>query len=54
MTVAYADHSRRDFRALTVFPYGETALRGERIFADVEFFRVLFGPLFAEMEPLAQ
>jgi len=54
VTVAYADGSRRDFRTLTVFPYGETALRGERIYADLEFFRVLFGPLLAEMEPLAQ
>jgi len=54
VTVAYADGSRRDFRTLTVFPYGETTLRGERLYADPEFFRVLFGPLLAEMEPLAQ
>ena len=52
VTVAYPDGSRRDFRTMTVFPYGSTALRGERIYADVEFFRVIFGPLLAEMEPL--
>jgi len=54
VTVDYPDGSSRDFRTLTVFPYGTTALRGERIYADIEFFRVIFGPLFAEMEPLAQ
>ena len=54
VTVDYEDGSARDFRTLTVFPYGTTALRGERIYADTEFFRVIFGPLFAEMEPLAQ
>ena len=52
VTVAYPDGGRRDFRTLTVFPYGETALRGERIYADIEFFRVIFGTLLAEMEPL--
>lgn len=52
VTVAYADGSTRDFRTVTVFPYGATALRGERIYADDEFFRVIFGPLLAEMEPL--
>ena len=54
VTIDYAGGISRDFRTLTVFPYGEAALRGERIYADTEFFRVIFGPLFAEMEPLAQ
>lgn len=52
--VRYDDGSLREFRTLTIFPYGETALRGERIYADTEFFRVIFGALFAEMEPIAQ
>ena len=52
VTVAYPDGWRNDFRTMTVFPYGTTALRGERIYADVEFFRVIFGLLLAEMEPL--
>lgn len=52
VTIAYPDGSRRDFRTLTVFPYGTHALRGERIYADTEFFRVIFGPLLAEAEPI--
>lgn len=51
--VRYADGATRDFRVMTVFPYGETGLRGERIYADDEFFRLNFGPFMAEMEPLA-
>jgi hypothetical protein len=54
VTLGYGDGSRRSFRVLTAFPYGETALLGERLYADTEFFRVIFGPLLAEMELLAQ
>jgi len=53
VTVRYDDGQTRDFRTITIFPYGKTALRGERLYADSEFLRVIFGPLFAEMEPLA-
>ena len=52
VTVGYPDGSRRDFRTLTLFPYGQHALLGERIYADIEFFRVIFGPPLAEAEPI--
>jgi len=52
VTLSYPGGSTRDFRVLTIFPYGETALLGERIYADTEFFRVIFGPLLAEAEPM--
>lgn len=52
VTLSYPGGGTRDFRVLTIFPYGETALLGERIYADTEFFRVIFGPLLAEAEPM--
>jgi len=52
VTLSYPGGITRDFRVLTIFPYGETALLGERIYADTEFFRVIFGPLLAEAEPM--
>ena len=52
VTLGYPGGTTRDFRVLTIFPYGETALLGERIYADMEFFRVIFGPLLAEAEPM--
>ncbi len=52
VNIGYPGGSRRDFRTLTIFPYGQHALRGERIYADIELFRVIFGPLLAEAEPI--
>ena len=52
VNISYPGGATRDFRVLTIFPYGETALLGERIYADTEFFRVIFGPLLAEAEPM--
>lgn len=52
VTMRYDDGAERDFRVITIFRYGETALLGERIYADPEFFRLVFGPLFGECEPM--
>lgn len=45
------DGQVRRTQMMTILVYGETKLRGERIYADEDFLRFLFGPLWAEMEP---
>ena len=54
ITWRYDDGTLRDFRNLTILPYGSTGLLGERLYADFEFYRLIFGPLLAEMQPIAQ
>lgn len=49
----YDDGSVRDFRNLTVLPYGEGGITGERMYAEDDFFIGLFGPILGELEPIA-
>jgi hypothetical protein len=45
------DDSRlRDFRIMGLLKFGDTALAGERLYADTEFLRILFEPLWGELE----
>lgn len=46
------DGAPQTFRVLSILKFGERALTGERLYADEKFFRFLFGPLWAETEPL--
>lgn len=48
----YDDGTVRDFRNLTVLPYAEDGITGERMYAEDEFFRVLFGPILTELQPI--
>ncbi|WP_380872373.1 hypothetical protein ACFB49_33150 [Sphingomonas sp. DBB INV C78] len=48
----YDDGVIRNFRNLTVLPYGSNGITGERMYAEDEFFRVLFGPILTELEHL--
>jgi len=48
----YENDRRRDFRIVGLLVFGETALRGERLYADTEFLRILFDPLWSELEPV--
>jgi hypothetical protein len=46
------DGAIKTFRVLGILKFGTRALSGERLYADTEFLRILFGPLWAEMEPI--
>ena len=46
------DGSIGQFRVFSILKFGRTLLSGERLYADDEFFRILFGPLWAELEPI--
>jgi hypothetical protein len=41
----------RDFRIVGLLKFGETALTGERLYGDTEFLRILFEPVWSELEP---
>ena len=50
VTWQYDDGTRRDFRNLTVLPYGDGGITGERMYAEDDFFIGLFGPILGELE----
>ena len=41
----------RDFRIMGLLKFGASALAGERLYADTELLRILFEPLWSELEP---
>jgi hypothetical protein len=45
------DDRVRQFRIVGLLKFGKTALSGERLYADTEFLRILFEPLWNELEP---
>ena len=49
----YDDGAIRKFRNLTVLPYGEGGITGEIMYAEDDFFRVLFGPILNELEQIS-
>ena len=53
LTWRYDDGSTRQFRNATVLVYGEGGIAGERMYAEPEFFRLLLGPVLADLEPIA-
>lgn len=54
VTCRNADGATRDLRNITVMPYAEGGITGERIYAEDAFFRLLFGPLLDELEPIGR
>ncbi|SNS61170.1 hypothetical protein SAMN06295912_11070 [Sphingomonas laterariae] len=40
-------------RILGILTFGEALLSGERLYADEAFFRILIGPIWDELEPIA-
>jgi len=40
----------RDFRIIGLLKFGDTALTGERLYADTELLRILFAPVWSELE----
>ncbi len=53
VTWRYDDSRVRHFRNLTVLPYAEGGITGERMYAEDEFYRCLFGPVLDELEPIS-
>lgn len=49
----YPDGGRKPFRILGILTFGESALSGERVYADEELLRLMFAPVWDEMEPIA-
>lgn len=50
LTVGFRDGRTRDFRIMGLLKFGRTALSGERLYADTELLRILFEPLWGELE----
>lgn len=50
--VCKVDGAEKTFRVLGILKFGRNALSGERLYADEEFLRLLFGPLWSELEPV--
>ena len=40
----------RDFRIVGLLKFGDTALTGERLYADTELLRILFAPVWSELK----
>jgi hypothetical protein len=51
VTVRYDDARTRDFRIMGLLRFGDTALAGERLYADTEILRLLFDPVWGDLEP---
>ena len=50
----FPDGRQKAFRILGILTYGERALTGERVYADEELLRIMFAPLWDEMEPIVE
>jgi len=46
------DGSETPYRILGILTFGETALTGERVYADERLLRIMFEPIWDEMEPM--
>lgn len=51
VSVGYEQASARDFRIMGLLRFGDSALAGERLYADTEILRILFEPVWGELEP---
>lgn len=53
-TVVYRhpDGREQPFRILGILTYGEEALTGERVYADEDLLRIMFAPIWDEMEDI--
>jgi hypothetical protein len=51
VSVGYEQAPARDFRIMGLLRFGDAALAGERLYADTEILRILFEPVWGELEP---
>lgn len=48
----HPDGREQSFRILGILTFGDHALTGERVYADEELLRIMFAPIWDEMEPM--
>jgi hypothetical protein len=46
------DGSERTHRILGILTFGATKMTGERIYADEELLKIMFAPIWDELEPI--
>ena len=51
ITVRGPDGTKERFPVVSIFSFGETALSGERVYAEDRFLRMLFGPAYFLGQP---
>jgi hypothetical protein len=51
VSVGYEQAPARDFRIMGLLRFGDSALAGERLYADTEILRILFEPVWGELKP---
>jgi hypothetical protein len=51
VSVGYEQAPARDFRIMGLLRFGDSALAGERLYADAEILRILFEPVWGDLEP---
>lgn len=49
-----ADNVEHPYRILGILTFGETALTGERVYADEALLREMFAPIWDELEPMEE
>jgi ketosteroid isomerase-like protein len=52
VTFRIANGATKVFRVLGILKFGDELLSGERLYADEECLKILFGPVWRELEPL--
>lgn len=50
----YPDGREKPFRILGILTFGERALTGERVYADEELLKIMFEPIWDEMEVIEE
>lgn len=50
--IALGEYPARTFRVLGILTFGETAMSGERIYADPEVLRFMFASVWNELRPI--
>ena len=51
LTYRYDSGVEKTFRILGLLTFGEKLLSGERLYADEELLRIMFAPVWAELQP---
>ncbi len=52
VTYRYDDGRLKVFRILGILTFGERLMTGERLYADEELLRIMFAPVWDELEPI--
>jgi hypothetical protein len=52
VTFRFDDGRQKVFRILGILTFGKEKMSGERIYADEELLRIMFAPVWDELEPI--